>query len=416
MTPSCMTMENLENNSTTNGAVAQPEAFRLEDTRVVSREAFESAELRNNILKRRKLATIGELAGGIAHEFNNILGGAMSYIDFALNYDNAPGTMRKALEVTQTALERMAFITENMRYYAGESPLEMSRLDVVGVVGNVLDSVQREFAARQLTIERRLAPVRPIRGDAAHLKRVFTNIVVNALEALAPGGKLSVRTVAAPGEAVSVEFTDTGSGIAPENTARVFDPFFTTKGVHNGGDKHALGLGLAVSLSIVERHGGKIELDSALGGGSTFRVILPVEDALNGHIAKVLFVGSLTERQDFFSRCFRPGECETCVVTYSEDVPGIVRRFKPDVVLVDWDAPGSVGMELLRQVTQAWPQLVVAAAGTLASKEVVDKALDAGACEYIIKPLSPGRLRSLLGKFGARCFDRRDERRPDDLR
>jgi len=244
---------------------------------LIIRDNRETAALRQSMDEHQKLAAFGELAGGIAHQFNNILGGVMSYIDFALNYDPSPATTRKALETTQTALERMAFTTENMRYYAGQPAFETSRLNVTQVLTDALDAMEREFAARHMTIERHLSPLPLIQGDPAHLKRVFGNIVTNALEALSGKGKLTVRAAAAPGKMVTVEFTDTGGGIAPEHLAGVFDPFFTTKGVFNGGAKYALGLGLAVSRSIAERHGGRIEVDSTLDAGSTFRVILPVK-------------------------------------------------------------------------------------------------------------------------------------------
>ena len=114
----------------------------------------------------------------------------------------------------------------------------------------------------------------PVYGNAGKLQQVFTNLLLNARDAIPDGGRITLRTSSPDADAVSVEIADTGIGIAPENVARIYDPFFTTKGVGRG-----TGLGLAVSYGIVQEHSGHIAVESAPGRGTTFRITLPTAGA-----------------------------------------------------------------------------------------------------------------------------------------
>ena len=140
---------------------------------------------------------------------------------------------------------------------------------------DTLQLLEPQFRQSQVEIVREYAEDLPrVQGNAGKLQQVFTNLLLNARDAIPDGGRITLRTVSDERDMINVEVRDTGIGIAPENVARIYDPFFTTKGVGRG-----TGLGLAVSYGIVQEHSGHIAVESAPGRGTTFRITLPTSGA-----------------------------------------------------------------------------------------------------------------------------------------
>ncbi len=229
-----------------------------------------------------KLASIGTLAAGVSHEINNPIGviaNKVQILRYRLQDGDAPDKLLAELDVIDKHARRVAQITAGLLQFSREAPFELRPLDVPQLLREAADLVRVPFrhAEVELVCEPRSLPEgASALGSANHLLQVLINILLNAKDASARGGRVELACESVGGEAV-LRIRDFGAGIAPDHLPKIFDPFFTTKDVDKG-----TGLGLAISHGIVERHRGRIEVDSELGQGTTFRVCLPLVTAGSG--------------------------------------------------------------------------------------------------------------------------------------
>jgi two-component system NtrC family sensor kinase len=225
------------------------------------------------LVSSEKMASLGKLAAGIAHEINNPLGGILIYS--SLMMEDLPETDSRRADLVRIVQEagRCKEIVKSLLEFARQTEPKMEPTDVNRAITDGLFFLVNQALFHNIHIVKKLDAFLPfVRGNASQLKQVFMNIIVNAAEAMRGGGTLTITTFSAPDQkTVFVEFDDTGEGIPPENLTRIFDPFFTTKEVGKG-----TGLGLATSYGIVEDHGGKISVESQAGEGTTFTIELPV--------------------------------------------------------------------------------------------------------------------------------------------
>ncbi len=227
------------------------------------------------IMKSERLATLGQLAAGVAHEINNPLGAILMYTHLSLEEMEADDTCRRNLEKVAGETTRCRDIVKGLLDFARQTEPKVEESDVNEILNRTLSLVENQASFQNVKINKVLSPSLPeILMDSSQIQQVFTNIILNAAEAIEEEGELTVVTRMAPdNEHIEIEFTDTGCGIPPENHEKIFDPFFTTKEVGRG-----TGLGLAVSYGIIARHKGTIELKSDPGKGSTFIVRLPLKN------------------------------------------------------------------------------------------------------------------------------------------
>jgi two-component system NtrC family sensor kinase len=238
-------------------------ADTVEDLRRAQRELVHAA----------KMASVGTLAGGIAHEFNNVIGGIRGCASEALT-DERDGERREPLEVILRAADRGTQVTRQLLRFSREPVGEKRPLDLETVLVEVLDLARMAARRGGVELEREIEGPLPLLADGGALHQVFLNLTTNAVQAMPEGGRLRVEAVR-EGEEVVCRVIDEGVGIPPEHLDRVFEPFFTTKGAAEDAVSRGTGLGLSVSYSIVEGHGGRIEVDSREGQGTCFTVRLP---------------------------------------------------------------------------------------------------------------------------------------------
>jgi signal transduction histidine kinase len=223
-----------------------------------------------------KLASVGTLAAGVSHEINNPIGviaNKVQILRYRLQDGDSADKLLAELDVIDKHSKRIAQITAGLLQFSRETPFELRPLDLGNLVREAADLVRVPFRAAEVELAtevRSLPDDQQVLGSANHLLQVLINMLLNAKDASSRGGLVQLAAEMVDREMV-LRITDHGTGIAAEHLAKVFDPFFTTKDVDKG-----TGLGLAISHGIVERHQGRIEVESELGRGTTFRVMLPV--------------------------------------------------------------------------------------------------------------------------------------------
>ncbi|HUR94839.1 MAG TPA: ATP-binding protein [Gemmatimonadales bacterium] len=237
----------------------------------------------------QRMESVGKLAGGIAHEVNNMMSVVLGCSDFVLRRSDLPPAVRSDVEQVREAAQRSAAITAQLLAFSRRQMLQPVSLDPNSVVRELQPVLQRTLG-ETVTLELRLASTAPILADRGQLQQVLLNLALNARDAIAGGGRVIIETRHAElgerdaaehpeirlrlGAYVLLTMTDTGHGMDAQTVSRIFEPFFTTKGVGKG-----TGLGLSTVYGIVKQSEGYVWADSELGRGTTFRVYLPVSDA-----------------------------------------------------------------------------------------------------------------------------------------
>ncbi|GIW53592.1 MAG: hypothetical protein KatS3mg081_2947 [Gemmatimonadales bacterium] len=247
------------------------EAFnRMADDLSKSRDEIEQLHARE-LERAQQLATVGELASGVAHEIRNPLTGVLGALDLALKKLPSEDAARPLLEEAQRQLRRIEATTQQLLRYARPPELREVLVDANRLVERAAHLVAPQARAAQVRLRTEPCPAAvPVRADPELMVQVLVNLMLNGIEAMPDGGELTVW-VARRAPEVWIGVRDTGPGIPPERRAEVFRPFFTTK--HTG-----TGLGLPISQQIVVRHRGSLRIEDAPGGGATFIVALPLAD------------------------------------------------------------------------------------------------------------------------------------------
>jgi len=278
-------------------------------------------QLEEQLQHARKMEAVGQLAAGVAHEFNNLLFGILGSADLILatHEGKVPELLDRPLQDIKKCGQRGAALTKQLLSFARKKTPEVSLFDINQVVGE-LESVLRQVGGGLMTLELDLAAdLPPIEADRGEIEQAIMNLASNARDAMPDGGTLTIQTAteqldearlsgyphAQPGPYVQLSAADTGCGMTPETVERVFEPFFTTKPVGKG-----TGLGLSTAFADVTRSGGTIEVDSRQGEGTVFRIFLPA--------AVEKSIPASEDAKPSADRC--PGGSETILVVDDDEV------------------------------------------------------------------------------------------------
>jgi two-component system cell cycle sensor histidine kinase/response regulator CckA len=375
----------------------------------------ERKRLEEQFRQAQKMEAVGRLAGGVAHDFNNLLTvirGNAELLGPAVG-DPAAVTL---LDDLVLAADRATALVRQLLMFSRRQPVRVEVLDVNGVVA-ALSPLLRRLLGERVALETALAgePV-VVRADRSHLEQVVMNLAVNARDAMPSGGTLTVHTEAVErasakgsGRFARLTITDTGTGMTDEVRARIFEPFFTTKGQDQG-----TGLGLATVFGIVQQSGGHIEVETAPGAGTTFRVDLPrwdgagsgsivtpapraVPDRLVGRPVSVLLV----EDQDAvrkFARLALQGQghavCEAESGEAALELVGAGIRF--DVLVTDVSMPGIDGHELAARIRAGRPDAAIVLMSGYAPDSDRTERIERSV--FLQKPFPPADLLSALNR------------------
>jgi len=237
----------------------------------------EKERLHAQLVQSEKMAGVGTLTSGIAHEFNNLLQIMMGHAEFALT-SNKPENLQEASEIVMNTSDRVAKIIRDLLAFSKVESSDLKPYSVPDLLESVFSLTEGQLNKRNIDILRDYHKTPLVEVNKEEMKQVFLNMVYNARDAMLPDeGRLKVTVKYLKGN-MEISFSDTGRGIEERNLKKVFDPFYTTKGALGSDSKlHGTGLGLTISYGIVKRHGGVIEVKSEVGQGTAFTIKLPIQ-------------------------------------------------------------------------------------------------------------------------------------------
>jgi two-component system NtrC family sensor kinase len=237
----------------------------------VSERADEMKRIHSQLFRSEKLASLGKLAAGVAHEINNPLTGILTNSSLLLEDLDPDDPRREDVDIMVKETMRCREIVKRLLDFAKQTRPQKRPALINMLIETIILLVRNQTSFRNITVEKHLtAGIPEVLVDPDQIQQVFVNVILNAAEAMTGGGTLTIRSALTPdGHSIAVSFADTGPGITEEVREKIFDPFYTTK-------EHGTGLGLSISYGIVEQHGGTITVDSMVGTGSTFIITLPI--------------------------------------------------------------------------------------------------------------------------------------------
>ena len=378
----------------------------------IARDVTEQRQERERAAQADKLRALGQLASGVAHDFNNSLAAILGRAQLLRRAARDAETTR-GLDIIQTAAEDAAATVRRIRSFAHQLPGDdLASVEVHELLRDAVEITrtrwENDARARGLRYDVSLdAPgALNARGSASELREVFVNLIVNAIDAMPAGGRLDISCRCRGGR-IRLLFTDTGVGMAEEVRARIFEPFFTTKGAQG------TGLGLFVSYGIVERHAGSISAASERGRGTTFTVELPYaepamqatdadlrrESARGGGALSVLVVDDEEQVRGTLAAMVRALGHTVTVADGGRAALSALDAASFDLVFTDLSMPEMDGWELAREVRRRSPQTRVAVV-TGYGKEAARTQRDAPADLVIGKPFDFAQVEEVLARLG----------------
>jgi len=345
--------------------------------------------IEGELRERQRLELVGRISAGFIHDFNNMIGAGIANVDYVRSVpaaERGESHVDEALEDTYLALQRAAELASRLLHAARPDHGEAQALDVSKLCAEVA-SMLRRVIPLTIHIDVEIAPRLKVVGFGSSLQQVLVNLCLNARDAMRDGGTLTIEaspSSTAPSEWIVLRVSDTGTGMDSETLARIFEPFFTTK---RGG--RGFGLGLAMSADIVSQHGGRIEVDSAIGHGTTFSVHLPaacratkptattmqrVSAVIDGTGIGVLVVDDQRAVRRGLRRLLERARFEVLEAADGISALGLVASCasKPRVALVDFDMPGMNGIETCKALRSMLPELrtILMSGGSVESPEL----------------------------------------------
>ena len=373
----------------------------------VGRDITQEAALEDQLRQSQKLEGIGMLAGGVAHDFNNILTGILGYANM-LEPDAVPGsTMQEGLHVIQQAAERAAELTKQLLSFARRVKRQNTTVDLNSTILEVVSLLTRTINKNIIVTERFDTDQATVLGDPGQLQQVVLNLSINGRDAMPDGGRLAFRTWrqtfsaeqllphpgAEPGVFVALSVSDTGTGIEKKNLRRIFEPFFTTKDAGNG-----TGMGLAMAYGIVKAHKGFIDVQSELGQGTVFTVCIPATDialaalppaeaSRSGHGRILVVDDEEVVRKLAYEMLHRAGYEVTTAAGLEEAVAWYqAHPHQADLVIIDMVMPGKDGQECFKALKAIDPDIRAILSTGYGLDGHAQDALDAGMVGYVQKP------------------------------
>jgi signal transduction histidine kinase/CheY-like chemotaxis protein len=408
----------LRNVETSAAQAAQAEKHVKE----LSHYITEQERIREQFSQIEKLSALGELASGVAHDFNNTLAGILGRAQL-LQRTNDPEKIKRGLDVIIKTAEDGAKTVKRIQDFARQRRdhnFELVSIDQILMDASEITRPRWKNCAEasniHIKVDLQIGSNALVMGDDSELREVLVNMVFNAIDAMPEGGTLSLST-RTENQSVIVKVVDTGVGMYPEVRSRIFDPFFTTKG------KAGLGLGLAVSFGIIRRHGGNIEVESQYGRGTKFRITLPLAKMAEKGVAvveqtletvlpapaptasvpqqergrmRLLVVDDEDFVRDLLGDILEGEDCDVYLAATGSEALSVFREMEFDGVFTDVGMPGMSGWELAREIRQINSQIPIAVITGWGEAVGSHEQKAAGVNWIVAKPFTAERIAELV--------------------
>jgi len=388
------------------------------------RDVTQEVKLQNRLKNAQKMEAIGMLAGGVAHDLNNILSGLVSYPDMLLVNRQTDDPMTQPLQTIKRSGERAAAIVQDLLTLARGGIGSTVPFNLNDIISEYLDSPEHREIIREaegiifsVKLDETLCNVR---GSAAHLTKILMNLITNAVEAMPGGGRLTITTenrhlknqfigyeVVPPGNYVVIRLTDTGVGMSPAELSRIFEPFYTSKVMGRSGT----GLGMAVVWGAIRDHNAYIDVTSELGKGTSFSLyfhatkdLLPkaedtAADSPKGNGQKILVVDDMKEQRAVASEILEVLGYSVDVAPSGEEAVAMCQKTEYALIVLDMIMPGGMdGLATYEKISTFKPGQKAVIASGFSDTSSVRKAQDLGAGPYIKKPYSVNSLAKAIAE------------------
>jgi signal transduction histidine kinase/ActR/RegA family two-component response regulator len=394
----------------------------------------EQERIREQFSQLEKLSALGELASGVAHDFNNTLAGILGRAQL-LQRTNDLEKIKRGLDIIIKTAEDGAKTVKRIQDFARQRRdhnFELVSIDQILMDASEITRPRWKNCAEasniHITLDLQIGSNAMVMGDDSELREVLVNIVFNAIDAMPEGGTLTLST-RTQADSVIIKVVDTGVGMYPEVRSRIFDPFFTTKG------KAGLGLGLAVSFGIIRRHGGTIEVESKYGSGTEFCITLPLakiaeksakqesecvepkvppqislpitEPSLERLPTRLLVVDDEDFVRDLLREILEGESCDVCVAASGSEALSLFRETEFDGVFTDVGMPGMSGWELAREIRQTNKQIPIAVITGWGEAVGSHEQKAAGVDWVVAKPFTADRIAELVRDINRLTSSRR---------
>jgi len=405
---------------------------------VIAKDISEKKRMEQMLLRSEKMASIGVLSAGIAHEINNPMGYIFSNLNTLLKYNkkfkdaynfylalageylNSKSAdvrnlmkkfmelnknnnieylltdMKDALEESLEGAERVKRIVADLKDFSRDEKPRMEEADINEGIEKTFNVIWNELKYKAEVVKK-LGKIPLVECNIQKLERVFMNILMNAAQAIEEHGTITIKTMK-KNDSVLVQISDTGKGIPEDIKGKIFDAFFTTKAPGKG-----TGIGLSITYKIVQEHGGSIHVDSEVGKGTTFTITLPIGRKDVAKDYKVLVVDDDDGIRDYMKSFISKYDPAILVKTAKNgfEAGDMLNSFNPDLVLLDVSMPGIDGIEVCRRIKEdkSKEDITVVMITGLEGDEIKEEALKAGAEEFIRKPFTVKDITGVLDRI-----------------
>jgi signal transduction histidine kinase/CheY-like chemotaxis protein len=405
----------LRNVETSAAQAAQAEKHVKE----LSHYITEQERIREQFSQMEKLSALGELASGVAHDFNNTLSGILGRAQLLQRTDD-PEKLKRGLDIIIKTAEDGAKTVKRIQDFARQRrdhDFELVSIDQILLDASEITRPRWKNCAEasniHITLNLQIGSNGMVMGDDSELREVLVNMVFNAIDAMPEGGTLTLTTRNVD-DSVLIRVVDTGVGMYPEVRSRIFDPFFTTKG------KAGLGLGLAVSFGIIRRHGGNIEVDSHYGKGTEFRITLPLAKVAESvktvetsavespqtappvvqsderSRTRLLVVDDESFVRELLGDILEGEQCDVYLAESGSEALSVFREKEFDGIFTDVGMPGMSGWELAREIRQINKEIPIAVITGWGEAVGSNEVKAAGVDWVVAKPFTADRIAELV--------------------
>lgn len=384
---------------------------------VITDDITEKKKLEIQLLQSAKMSAVGQLAAGVAHEFNNVLSGIVGYTSLAMSRNDVE-KIREDLNVVEKASNRAIEVVRKLLAFSRQKDEKYILSNIDELIEDSLSLVNNTLSKEGVKIIKHFGKTPPVKVNQNEIQQVVLNMVINAKHAIDENLELSyedkvigVTTEAVDGF-VKMDISDTGIGIPRENIPKIFEPFFTTK--DRNSKEPGTGLGLPITYAIIERHGGSIDVDSEIGKGTTFTIWIPFDQPFaNGNVpqimdmdkkeqiesarkANILVVDDELYIGDLIRDSLKDQGHNVTVLNNGEEA---IEKFKEhhfDIAFVDYMLPGCTGLEVIKRIRGHNPHTSLILITGSVNSSIAESAVAEGATSFLQKPFTFDQIRNVV--------------------